>query len=871
MSNLLLDTTTNTIKSGSGGITLDPASSEIVTVNNGLLLPDGSKGEPAIRFSDDANTGIYSPIDDVTSIVGHGEDIAQFIGVPSSVNYMEFRSSATGNRIAITANGTDTNVGIDINAKGTGSIHTSSEEFRIQVGAAGQAFVNGYTIIVDDDNISRLTNDSGFITDYTVTEGDVTAHQAALSITESQISDLQSYLTSLGSIGGHSDVDLTGIASNDLLQWNGSSFVKFTPNYLTSESNDLSASVTWINVPDANITQSSVTQHQAALSITESQISDLGSYLTNITGESIGDLSNVDLTGLASGKILEYNGSNFVLIDTPSGGGSGIDNVVEDTTPQLGGDFDVNGNSLVSTSNGDINITPNGTGNVSLGNFTFDADQTVGSGQDNYVLTYDDASGTISLEEASGGGGGGATELDDLSDVSTQASVGAHRYWRILYNSNDDGTSCRLAEIEWKDVASGSDLATTQTNAISSSTASAFWDDQYVYADDGTSRNWLNNGVEAVSDAYIGYDFGAGNEKAIVEMTIQSSTAPTQAPSAFQVQYSDDNSSWTTVDTFTGQTWTSGEIKTFTISTGSSAGKGDILVHDGTEFVTLAPGSNDQALVVDSNETTGVKWGSVSASDDYISHTYDGTAASSSGNKSLCIGDLSTSGVEGISIGSQITGGDGTRQVSIGYYMPGNDSDRSVHIGYFVRANDAGSTDNVLIGSSANSNAACDYAVGIGGSVQVRADETIAIGKSAASRKQHDIVIGSAATSSNDTGSQNEVNVGYSSGNTNYVADGCVHVGPYMNTNVPTSAQFGTATAAGVNEQYLLIRDSGNLTLTGSAAQYVLPTYTVATLPTGTEGGMIYVSDGDAGSKCLAVYDGSNWKVVSLGATVSAS
>ena len=37
------------------------------------------------------------------------------------------------------------------------------------------------------------TNTAGFITDYTVTEGDVTAHQAALSITESQISDLDHY------------------------------------------------------------------------------------------------------------------------------------------------------------------------------------------------------------------------------------------------------------------------------------------------------------------------------------------------------------------------------------------------------------------------------------------------------------------------------------------------------------------------------------------------------------------------------------------------------------------------------------------------------------------------------------------------------
>jgi hypothetical protein len=41
-----------------------------------------------------------------------------------------------------------------------------------------------------------LTNGAGFITGYTVTQSDVTGHQAALSITESQISDLGTYLTS---------------------------------------------------------------------------------------------------------------------------------------------------------------------------------------------------------------------------------------------------------------------------------------------------------------------------------------------------------------------------------------------------------------------------------------------------------------------------------------------------------------------------------------------------------------------------------------------------------------------------------------------------------------------------------------------------
>jgi len=46
------------------------------------------------------------------------------------------------------------------------------------------------------------------------------------------------------------------------------------------------------------------------------------------------------------------------------GGGSGIASVAADTTPQLGGDLDVDGNDIVSASNGDIDLLPNGNGKV---------------------------------------------------------------------------------------------------------------------------------------------------------------------------------------------------------------------------------------------------------------------------------------------------------------------------------------------------------------------------------------------------------------------------------------------------------------------------------------------------------------------------
>ena len=56
-----------------------------------------------------------------------------------------------------------------------------------------------------------------------------------------------------------------------------------------------------------------------------------------------------------------HNGTSFVAVTSAT---SGITDVVDDSTPSLGGDLDVNGKDIVSASNGDINITPNGTGEV---------------------------------------------------------------------------------------------------------------------------------------------------------------------------------------------------------------------------------------------------------------------------------------------------------------------------------------------------------------------------------------------------------------------------------------------------------------------------------------------------------------------------
>ena len=63
-------------------------------------------------------------------------------------------------------------------------------------------------------------------------------------------------------------------------------------------------------------------------------------------------------------KVSTDGGSSYTALATSSGG---LNNVVEDTTPQLGGDLDINGKNIVSaTSNTDIQLVPNGTGVVTI-------------------------------------------------------------------------------------------------------------------------------------------------------------------------------------------------------------------------------------------------------------------------------------------------------------------------------------------------------------------------------------------------------------------------------------------------------------------------------------------------------------------------
>jgi len=124
------------------------------------------------------------------------------------------------------------------------------------------------------DGALYFNGDSNFL--FVYNEGDeewinVTPSE---TVTLSQVSDVTANATEVNvldvSVETPSDGNVLTYTTADGLNW-------ATPS---TETNDLTASVTWANVPDANITESSVTQHEAALSVAHTQVTGLGTAAT---------------------------------------------------------------------------------------------------------------------------------------------------------------------------------------------------------------------------------------------------------------------------------------------------------------------------------------------------------------------------------------------------------------------------------------------------------------------------------------------------------------------------------------------------------------------------------------------------------------
>lgn len=151
-----------------------------------------------------------------------------------------------------------------------------------------------------------------------------------------------------------------------------------------------------------------------------------------------------------------------------------------------------------------------------------------------------------------------------------------HRYWRVYITATDGSASnFGFTEIEIRGSIGGPDLTVPQTagGAATASSEANMSNAAWRAVDESLTSGWLGNVPGGGLPGWWRYDFGhaghTGPSTADVrQILIRGSwNAPTASPRDFELQWSDDNSSWTTVLTVTGQTgWTgASDARTFDV------------------------------------------------------------------------------------------------------------------------------------------------------------------------------------------------------------------------------------------------------------------------------------------------------------------
>ena len=347
---------------GNGGrvLTLGPAGN--LVADTGILKGSTTNtvdlGSSSVQFKD-----LY--IDGLAYIDGLGETIR--VNSTSKIEFRDaglFINSSADGQLDIDADTTLELTAPTMNATGAFNITGDLDVDNINI--------DGNTIISTDTNgnialtpngtgevdISKVDIDSGAI------DGTIIGANSAAAITGTTITG-----TSLvGPLTGNVTGDLTGAVTGNL-----------TGNVTGDVTSSGTSTFSDIDVNGGAVDGITLGTNSA---VTEAQIDNINiNGNTIISSDTNGNINvtpngtgSVILDGLSypqadgtTGQFLKTDGSGQLAFDTVTQAtGNELENISEDTTPQLGGDLDVNGNSIVSASNGDVTLSPDGTGKVSI-------------------------------------------------------------------------------------------------------------------------------------------------------------------------------------------------------------------------------------------------------------------------------------------------------------------------------------------------------------------------------------------------------------------------------------------------------------------------------------------------------------------------
>ena len=416
------------------GTAATSASSDFLAVSNNL-----SDLNNAVTARTNLGLGTVATLD--TGVANGNVIVADSTGLPAIDGSQLTGVTATDStKLAIANNLSDLNNAVTARTNlGLGTVAT------LDTGVA-----NGNVIVADATGLPAI--DGSQLTGVTATDS------TKLAIANN-LSDLNNAVTArtnlgLGTVatldtgvanGNVIVADATGLPAIDGSQLTGITATDSTKLAIANNLSDLNNAVTARTNLGLGTAATSASSDFLAVS---NNLSDLNNAVTARTNLGLGTVATLD-TGVANGNVIVADATGLPAIDGSQLTGV-LKNVVEDTTPQLGGDLDVNGQDIATTSgNANLGLKPHGTGFTELiGNTTggnnpgalrFNCEQNThgviiksplhsdyASGGD-YTLTLptglpasdkvlqSSSAGVLSWVAQSGGGGGSVPEVKSAS------------------------------------------------------------------------------------------------------------------------------------------------------------------------------------------------------------------------------------------------------------------------------------------------------------------------------------------------------------------------------------------------------------------------------------------------------------------------
>lgn len=392
------------------------SSVEQVRIQDGAVLPvttnDIDLGSPSLEYKDGYFAGSLT-VGGVS--VGGGASIGTILDEDDMISDDD-TALATQQSIKAYVDAQVTAQDLDVAADtGTAAVDLDSQSFTVTGGTGIDTSATGQTVTIDIDSTVATLTDTQTLTNKTIdaasnTLSNIDTTMLAAGVLDTDLTSVSLTDDTIPSAKATKDYIDTQLTAEDLdFQGDsgGAQTVDLDSETLTIAGGvgiDTTGSAQTLTIDiDATVATLTDTQTLTNKTLTSAVLDG------TISGTSIKDedtmVSDSDTHLATQQSIKAYVDAQVGGVTTPTG--NELENVVEDVTPQLGGDLDVNGNSIVSVSNGNITITPDGTGSVIIDGLSYpQADGTVGQ------VIKTDGAGNLTFASP-------ATGLADVVDDTT--------------------------------------------------------------------------------------------------------------------------------------------------------------------------------------------------------------------------------------------------------------------------------------------------------------------------------------------------------------------------------------------------------------------------------------------------------------------